>query len=47
MAHLEEIRQFNTYWDNKMMEYQNEAERMETDSIEKHQQELIQFEEQV
>jgi len=29
------------------MEYQNEAERMETDSIEKHQQELIQFEEQV
>jgi hypothetical protein len=30
-----------------MMEYQNQAERMEMASIDKHQQELIQFEEAV
>lgn len=30
MAHVEEISDFNKYWDNKMMDYQQEAERMES-----------------
>ena len=40
MAHVEEISDFNKYWDGKMMEYQQEAERMESESIERHQKEL-------
>lgn len=33
MAHLEEISDFNKYWDSKMIDYQKEAERMESESI--------------
>lgn len=36
MAHLEEISDFNKYWDSKMIDYQKEAERMESESIERH-----------
>ena len=36
MAHVEEINDFNKYWDNKMLDYQKEAERMETDTIKRH-----------
>ena len=36
MAHLEEISDFNKYWDNKMMDYQGEAERMENETIARH-----------
>lgn len=36
MAHIEEITDFNKYWDTKMLEYQAEAERMEAESIERH-----------
>jgi len=28
-AHLEEMSDFNTYWDGKFMEYQTEAEKIE------------------
>lgn len=44
MAHLQEISQFNKYWDDKMHEYQLEAERMEGESIDRHEKELVQFE---
>lgn len=47
MAHLEEISDFNKYWDGKMIEYQQEAERMESDSIERHEKELVEFEEEI
>ena len=43
MAHVEEISDFNKYWDGKMMEYQQEAERMENESIERHEKELYEF----
>jgi hypothetical protein len=47
MAHLEEISDFNKYWDSKMMDYQQEAERMESDTIQRHDGEMIEFEEEV
>lgn len=43
MAHLEEISDFNKYWDGKMMEYQQEAEHMEGEAIERHEKELLEF----
>ena len=30
MAHIEEISSFNKFWDEKLMEHQNEAERRRT-----------------
>ena len=36
MAHLEEITEFNKYWDGKLIEYQGEAERMEGEIIDRH-----------
>lgn len=29
VAHVEEMTEFNKYWDEKMMEYQAEAEKLE------------------
>ena len=47
MAHIEEISSFNKFWDEKLMEYQNEAERMENETAERHQEEEVEFEEEV
>ena len=30
MAHIEEINDFDKYWDSKMIDYQQESEKMET-----------------
>lgn len=47
MAHLEEITQFNKYWDEKMHQYQTEAERMEGESIDRHEKELTEFQQEI
>ena len=47
MAHLEEINDFNKYWDNKMMDYQKQAERMENETLQRHQAEVMEFEEEI
>jgi hypothetical protein len=36
VAHVEEITEFNNYWDQKMTEYQQEAEKVEEDLMQKH-----------
>lgn len=47
LAHLEEMTEFNAYWDNKMLEYQTEAEKLENEAVDRHQAELRQFEEEI
>jgi hypothetical protein len=47
MAHIEEITEFNNYWDSKMLEYQNEAEKLENETIEKHESEMVEFAEEI
>ena len=37
-AHLEEMGEFNKYWDEKFMEYQAEAERVESEALDRHHQ---------
>lgn len=37
MAHVEEITEFNKYWDEKMLEYQSEAEKLEEETVTRHQ----------
>lgn len=46
-AHCEEMSQFNKYWDSKFMEYQEEAERLQNETLEKHQREGEEFAEVV
>lgn len=36
-AHYEEMSEFNKYWDAKFIEYQSEAEKIESETLEKHQ----------
>ncbi len=47
VAHVEEITEFNNYWDQKMTEYQQEAEKVEEDLMQKHQAEAAEFEEEI
>lgn len=46
-AHLEEMVEFNKYWDEKFLEYQAEAERVESEAVQRHQQEGEEFAEVV
>lgn len=34
-AHLEEFNQFNQFWDNKMLEFEQEAMRIENELVER------------
>ena len=43
-AHFEEMSEFNKYWDGKFLEYQSEAEKVEGETLEKHQHEGAEFE---
>jgi hypothetical protein len=36
--------EFNKYWDGKFLEYQSEAEKVEGETLEKHQHEGAEFE---
>lgn len=36
-AHLEEMTEFNNFWDGKFMQYQAEAEGIQNNMFEKHQ----------
>jgi hypothetical protein len=47
VAHIEEITEFNLYWDTKFMEYQQEAEKLEGETLSKHEHERAEFEEVV
>lgn len=47
MAHVEEITQFNKYWDEKMIEFQEEAERIQEETIERHQTEMEEFQKEI
>ncbi len=47
MAHVEEITQFNKYWDEKMLEYQSEAEKLEEETLVRHQAEMEEFEKEI
>lgn len=40
VAHVEEMTEFNKYWDEKMLEYQAEAEKLEEETIVRHQAEM-------
>lgn len=40
MAHVEEMTEFNKYWDQKMMEYQAQAEKLQEETIGRHQAEM-------
>ena len=44
VAHVEEMTEFNKYWDEKMMEYQAEAEKLEEEIITRHHNEMEEFE---
>jgi hypothetical protein len=46
-AHYEEMNEFNKYWDGKFMEYQSEAEKIESETLDKHHHEGTEFEEVV
>ena len=39
--------EFNKYWDEKMMEYQAEAEKLEDETLERHQTEMEEFEKEI
>ena len=43
MAHVQEITEFNNYWDQKMTEYQQEAQRVEEELICRHESEAAEF----
>lgn len=42
-AHQEEMEEFNQYWDGKFLEYQQEAERVEGETLDKHENERAEF----
>lgn len=43
LAHVEEITEFNKYWDEKMIQYQEEAEKLEDETLMRHQAEMQEF----
>ncbi|CAD8127137.1 unnamed protein product [Paramecium sonneborni] len=42
-AHLEEFNQFNEFWDQKMVEFDQEAQRVKEQVLQRHDEELKQF----
>ncbi|EGR28522.1 hypothetical protein IMG5_173780 [Ichthyophthirius multifiliis] len=46
-AHLNEYNEFNEFWDRKMLEFNQEAEKVEKETIERHQEEMNKFQEEI
>ncbi|CAD8176803.1 unnamed protein product [Paramecium octaurelia] len=46
-AHLEEFNQFNQFWDQKMVEFDNEAQKVKEQTLQRHEEELRQFSEEL
>lgn len=46
-AHLNEFNQFNEFWDRKMQEFEEQAQIIEQQLLEKHQNELQRFAEEL
>lgn len=42
-AHQEEMQQFQTYWEGKLAQYQTEADRIEEETLTRHQNEAEEF----
>ncbi|CAD8049387.1 unnamed protein product [Paramecium sonneborni] len=46
-AHLDEFNQFNTFWDQKMIEFDQEAQKVKEQTLQRHEDELRQFSEEL
>ncbi|KAL4500586.1 hypothetical protein ABPG72_003010 [Tetrahymena utriculariae] len=46
-AHLSEYNEFNEFWDRKMLEFNQEAERVERETVMRHQEELRKIQEEL
>ena len=46
-SHLSEFNEFNDFWDKKMQDFENEAKRIYQQTVDKHNEELQQFAEEL